>query len=95
MFPKVLGLALLLGVGVAVAGVIVAGPPLMRASKPALRAGLKRGLELYAAARTRLEEAAEDLSDLVAEVRDEVVQSRTATPHAAKAENPGSERASA
>ena len=95
MGPRILAVAFVLGAGVLVAGVILAGPPLMRVSRPTLRAGLKRGLEFYAAARTRLEAAAEDLSDLAAEVREEVIQARNTTPHAAKMQETESDRARA
>jgi len=94
MGPRMVGVALLLGASAVAAGVLIAGPPLMRAGRPALRAGLKRGLEAYAAARTRLEAAAEDLSDLFAEVREEVLQARNTTPRAAN-EQDQSDRARA
>lgn len=87
MGPRIAGVAFLLGVGVIAAGAVLAGPTLIRVGRPLLRAGLKRGLEVYASARTRMEEAAEDVGDLFAEVQDEVLRSRNVTPHAAKAES--------
>lgn len=89
---RILGLALFLGAGAVAVGVIVAGPPLARVARPMLRVGLKRGVEIYAEARTRLEAAIEDLSDLVAEVHEEVVQARNVTPHAANEDGAASER---
>ena len=55
--------------GVLVAGAIVAGPRAFRAARPALKAGLKRGMETYARVRGAAHELAEDVQDLIEEVR--------------------------
>lgn len=66
---RLVATALLLGGGALVVGLIVAGPTIMRTARPVLRGGIKRGLEAYDKARTAIAEFAEDVEDLVAEVR--------------------------
>ena len=52
-------------------GAVVVAPRLLRASRPVVREALRRGLELYDKARGAAAEFADDVEDLVAEVRAE------------------------
>lgn len=72
LIGRVLGTALLLGGGALAVGALVAAPNILRASRPAVREALRRGLELYDKARAAAAEFADDVEDLVAEVRAEV-----------------------
>ena len=72
MFGRIIGTALVIGVGVAAVGAVIAGPRLLRAARPLAREGLRRGLGLYAQVRGAAAELAEDVEDLVAEVRAEI-----------------------
>jgi hypothetical protein len=69
---RLLGTALLLGAGALAVTAVLAGPPLLRAGRPLLRQGLKRGLEVYTRLRASAAEMIEDVEDLVAEVRGEL-----------------------
>ena len=71
LFGRVLGTALLVGGAALAIGAIVAAPKILRASRPAVREALRRGLELYDKARAAAAEFADDVEDLVAEVRTE------------------------
>jgi hypothetical protein len=71
LFGRVLGTALLIGGGALAIGAIVAAPKILRASRPVVREALRRGLELYDKARGAAAEFADDVEDLVAEVRAE------------------------
>ena len=69
LFGRILGTALLIG-GVAMAvGAVIAAPKILRASRPQVREALRRSLALYDKARAAAAEFAEDMEDLVAEVR--------------------------
>lgn len=72
MIRRIVGTAVLVGVGVAAVAAVAYGPRILRAARPVLREGLKRGMEIYVQARGAVAEAAEDMEDLVAEVRAEV-----------------------
>jgi len=69
LFGRVIGTALLIGGGALAVGAIIAAPKLLRASRPAVREALRRSLALYDKARTAAAEFADDVEDLVAEVR--------------------------
>lgn len=64
----------MLGLGVGAIVLAANAPRLLRAARPVLRKGLKRGLEAYAAVRGAAAEFAEDVEDLVAEVQAELKQ---------------------
>jgi hypothetical protein len=48
---------------------IVAAPRILRVTRPLVREGLRRGLGLYEQTRAAVAEFADDVEDLVAEVR--------------------------
>lgn len=75
---RLLGTAFLLGAGVVTVAVVVAAPQIMRSARPLLREGLKRGFGLYEQARAAAAELADDVEDLVAEVRSELASGRPA-----------------
>lgn len=66
---RVLGTALLVGIGAVVIAGIVAAPTILRTTRPLVREGLRRGLGAYERARAAASEFADDVEDLVAEVR--------------------------
>lgn len=72
LFGRVLGTTLLIGAGALAVGALVAAPQILRASRPVVRDALRRGLALYDKARSAAAEFADDVEDLVAEVRAEV-----------------------
>lgn len=72
MLGRIVGAVLVVGVGVAAVGAVIAGPRLLRAARPLAREGLKRGMALYGQVRGAAAEFAEDIEDLVAEVQAEV-----------------------
>lgn len=72
LVARLLGGVVILGVGVGAVVLVASAPRLLRASRPALRQGLKRGLEAYAALRGAAADFAEDVEDLVAEVQAEL-----------------------
>lgn len=69
---RLLGTVLVIGAAGALVGAAVMAPRLLRAARPALRQGLKRGLSAYAAVRAAAAEFTEDVEDLVAEVQQEL-----------------------
>jgi hypothetical protein len=69
---RLLGTALAVGALGALVGVAVVAPQVLRAARPALREGLKRGLAAYGAVRAAAAEFAEDVEDLIAEVQQEL-----------------------
>lgn len=71
LFGRVLGIALLVGAGALAVGAVIAAPRILRASRPHVREALRRGLALYDKARAAAAEFADDMDDLVAEVRAE------------------------
>ena len=77
---KLLRTALLVGGGALAVGAVIAGPALLRTARPFVRAGLKRGLGLYAKARAAAVELVEDVEDLVAEVQAEISTHRAEPP---------------
>jgi hypothetical protein len=77
---RIVGAALLLGGGALVIAAVLSAPKIMRTARPLLREGLKRGLGLYEQARTAAAELAEDVDDLVAEVRLDLDAARPASP---------------
>ena len=79
---RVLGTALLIGAGAAVIGAVVVAPSMLRAMRPVVRESLRRGLGLYERARAAAAEFADDVEDLVAEVRADVSSGQPDTPEA-------------
>jgi len=75
---RMLGTAFVLGVGALTVAAIVAAPRLLRTARPMLREGLKRGLSVYEQARAAAAELADDVEDLVAEVRSDLASHRPA-----------------
>jgi hypothetical protein len=65
---RIFGTMALVGIGL-VAVALVSSPSLRRAVRPAVREAIRRGIGLYDKARHAVSEFAEDLEDLVAEVR--------------------------
>ena len=70
----------MLGLGVGAIALAANAPRLLRAARPALRKGLKQGLQAYAAARGAAAELVEDVEDLIAEVQAELNQTPTPRP---------------
>jgi hypothetical protein len=80
---------MLIGGGILAVAAVVAAPRLIRAARPVLREGLKRGLNIYERARGAAAEALEDVEDLVAEVRAEMKgQTKDAAPTRAEHNEP-------
>lgn len=71
LIGRVVGTTLLIGAGVLAVGAIVAAPRILRASRPHVREALRRSFALYDKARSAAAEFADDVEDLVAEVRAE------------------------
>lgn len=86
MGSRLLGTVLLLGAGALAVTAVVAGGPLLRAARPALRQGLKQGLQAYARLRAGAAELVEDVEDLFAEVRSELHESEPARADGASEE---------
>ncbi len=79
---RLLTLAVLVGAGALAVGAVVAAPGLLRAARPTVREGLKRGMEAYGRVRAAASEFIEDVEDLVAEVQAELTPAH-APPHEA------------
>lgn len=75
---RLFGTVLLIGVGAAAVAVVVAAPVILRRARPLVREGLKRGMSLYERTRTAAAEFAEDVEDLVAEVRTDLTAEASA-----------------
>ena len=73
---RVLGTALLVGCGALAIATVVAAPSILRAARPAVREALRRGFGLYDRARAGAAEFADDVEDLVAEVRSDLSSNR-------------------
>lgn len=71
---RLVGTAFLIGGGALAVIAVVAAPRLFKAARPVVREGLRRGLGLFERARSAAAELADDVEDLVAEVRSEVSQ---------------------
>lgn len=76
---RFLGAAFVLGAGALAIAAVVAAPHVLRTARPLVREGLKRGIKFYEGARASVAEFAEDIEDLVAEVKTDL----TAEPSAA------------
>lgn len=70
---RVLGAVFLLGAGALAIAAVAAAPRVLRIARPLAREGIKRGLEFYEGARTAAAAFAEDVEDLVAEVKADIV----------------------
>ena len=66
---RFLGAVVLLGAGALAIAAVAAAPHVLKTARPFVREGLKRGLKLYDGARASIVEFAEDIEDLVAEVK--------------------------
>jgi hypothetical protein len=73
---RLLGTVFVLGAGALAVAAIIAAPRLMQSARPLLREGLKRGIGVYEQARAAAAELADDVEDLVAEVRSELTPGR-------------------
>ncbi len=71
LLGRALGLAVVVGAGVAIVATVVAAPGVLRAARPLAREALRRGLDAVERARSAAAELVEDVDDLVAEVRAE------------------------
>ncbi|WP_395647888.1 DUF5132 domain-containing protein [Terricaulis sp.] len=72
---RVVGAALVLAGAAAAVAAVVAAPKVLRAARPLARATLKYGMDLYERTRTASAEFADDVEDLVAEVRADLTKS--------------------
>ena len=86
---RLIGTALLVGGGLLAVGLIVAAPSILRAGRPAIRSGLKRGMQMYEQARAAAAELVDDVEDLIAEVQSELTHERSVEPEAAPKEAAG------
>ncbi len=80
---RVLGAVMLIGAGAFAVAAIAAAPYVLKTARPLVREGLKRGLKLYEGARASAAELAEDVEDLVAEVKADLTAKRNEAPSAA------------
>lgn len=71
MFGRIAGAMVLIGGGALAVAAVVAAPRILRATRPFARDALRRGLALYDRLRAATAELADDVEDLVAEVRAE------------------------
>jgi hypothetical protein len=71
---RLLAGAFIIGAGAGAIALAANAPRLLRAARPTLRQGLKRGLEAYHAVRSAAAELADDVEDLLAEVQAELKQ---------------------
>jgi hypothetical protein len=78
LIGRVLGTALLVGGGALAIAAVVAAPKLLRASRPVVREAMRRGFGLYERARAAAAEFVDDVEDLVAEVRTDISDERSA-----------------
>jgi hypothetical protein len=69
---RVLGTVLVVGGAAVLVAAVVSAPKLLRAARPLAREALKRGFDVYERARTASAQFADDVEDLVAEVRADV-----------------------
>lgn len=84
---RILGTVLVMGAGALAIAAVLAAPGLLKAARPAAREALRRSLGLYERARHAAAEFAEDVEDLVAEVRADIGQKEAPeaqAPHGAK-----------
>jgi hypothetical protein len=65
------GVVLVVGAGALAVTAIVVAPAIFKSARPLVREGLRRGMSIYDRARTSATQLAEDIEDLVAEVRAE------------------------
>lgn len=77
---RVLGAVLLVGAGALAIAAVAAAPHLLRTARPLVREGLKRGLKFYEGARASAAELAEDIEDLVAEVKADLTAKAETAP---------------
>jgi hypothetical protein len=84
LFGRVLGTALLIGGGALAVAAVVAAPKILRASRPVVREALRRSIALYDKARAAAAEFADDVEDLVAEVRAKTPERETTSEAADK-----------
>ncbi len=70
---RLIGATVIVGAAAAVAVGVVAAPRIFRASRPFLREALRRGISAYDRVRSASADLIEDIEDLVAEVRAEVL----------------------
>lgn len=66
---RILGAALLIGAGAAAIAALTAAPHILKTARPLLREGLKRGVKFYEGARASASAFADDVEDLLAEVK--------------------------
>ncbi|MDX2275060.1 MAG: DUF5132 domain-containing protein [Hyphomonadaceae bacterium] len=77
---RILGAVVLVGAGALTIAALSAAPHVLKTARPLLREGLKRGLKLYEAARASAAELAEDVEDLLAEVKADLTAKGDAAP---------------
>ncbi|MGD9965177.1 MAG: DUF5132 domain-containing protein [Hyphomonadaceae bacterium] len=86
---RLLGTVLVVGAGALAVAAVLAAPGALRAARPLVREGLKRGLDVYDRVRGAAAEFTDDVEDLVAEVRSdfssEHVPNRTGQPRSSAA----------
>lgn len=86
---RVLGTTFIVAGGALAIAAVLGGPRLLRAARPALRDGLRQGVRLYDRIRRAAAELADDVEDLLAEVKsdarkaDESFDELKRAPHAA------------
>lgn len=85
LFGRVVGAVLVVGAGALTIAAIAAAPKILRAARPLARETIRRGLGLYENVRAAAAEFADDVEDLVAEVRAEPAPSAAASEPQANA----------
>lgn len=70
---RILGAVFVLGAAALTVAAVVAAPRVLKTARPLVREGLRRGMRLYEDARASAAEFAEDVEDLVAEVKGDLI----------------------
>lgn len=83
---RILGAVLLVGAGAAAIAALAATPHILKTARPLLREGLKRSVKFYEGARVSAAEFAEDVEDLLAEVKADLT-AKTETPTVSEKSN--------
>lgn len=78
LLGRVFGTGLIVGGAALAVATVVAAPKLLRAARPLAREALKRGIDIYETMRRASAEFADDVEDLVAEVREDLSNKKAA-----------------
>lgn len=84
---RLIGTVALVVGGALLVTAVIAAPTVLRTARPFAREGLRRGLRFYGQARTAAAAFAEDVEDLVAEVRSDLSHEEGPSPPTARHAN--------